>query len=107
MAIAADQRRWGRIDLARRTADRMLALTRLLIQRSPDDPSAHLLLADAYQQINKNAWQVNDRAAILHNLELAIAANQRALVLDPNSELAHHAMDRRQRRLKDLLGWQP
>ena len=101
--MASDQRRWGRLDLAGRTADRILALTQVLVERTPDDPHAHLLLADAYQQINKNAWQSNDRAAVVSNLERAIAATQRALVIDPSSEVAWHAIDRRRRKLKGLL----
>ena len=101
--MASDQRRWGRLDLAGRTADRILALTQVLVERTPDDPHAHLLLADAYQQINKNAWQSNDRAAMVSNLERAIAATQRSLVIDPSSEVAWHAIDRRRRKLKGLL----
>ncbi len=102
-ATASDQRRWGRLDLAARTADRMLALARLLVERNPENADSHLLLADAYQQVNKNAWQTGDRAAIVPYLERAIAENRLALILDPDSEDARHAMDRRQRRLKDLL----
>ena len=74
-----------------------------LVERNPENPDSHLLLADAYQQVNKNAWQTGDRATIVPYLERAIAENQRALILDPDSPDARHAMDRRRRRLKDLL----
>jgi tetratricopeptide (TPR) repeat protein len=104
---ASDQRRWDQLDLAGRTADRMLALARLLVERHPENPDSHLVLADAYQQLNKNAWQRGDRAAIVPYLERAIAENRRALILDPNSEDARYAMERRQRRLKDLLAPEP
>ncbi len=102
-ATAAYQRRTGKLDDARRVAVGMYSFSLSLVERHPDQPAAHLALGEAYSQLCKNAWQVHDRVTIERNLRLAVDATQRALVLDPNNEIARHAMDLRQSRLKDLL----
>jgi hypothetical protein len=81
----------------------MLALGQLLVTRHPRQPAAHLALSEAYIQINKNAWQVYDWAAIDRNLRLSLDAALQAQVLDPDSELARFKVDGLQRRLKDLV----
>jgi hypothetical protein len=108
--IASEERRGDCLDQARRTADRMVALAGLLVQRHPDNPAAHLLLADAYEQVKKNAWeqykkngwQVKDRNAVEQNSRLAIAENRRAVDLAPYDEVAHHELEHRLRKLEDL-----
>lgn len=99
---ASELRRIGRLEEARRVADRLLAFGRLLVERYPERPAAYLVLGEAHMQLDKNAWQTGDRAAVERNLELAIEATQQALALDPNHELARFHLDRRRRRLKDL-----
>jgi tetratricopeptide (TPR) repeat protein len=101
--MAAEQRHCGQLGEARRTADRMLALGRLLVERHASHPTAHLALSEAYIQINKNAWQIEDRVAIERNLRLSLDAALQAQVLDPNNEHARFKVDGLQRRLKDLL----
>ena len=100
--LAALHRRTGALDEASRVAERMLALGRLLVEHNPNRPMAHIGLSEAYIQINKNAWQTHDRAAIGKNLRLSLDAALRALVLDPNNEIARYFVEHRQRRLNDL-----
>jgi tetratricopeptide (TPR) repeat protein len=101
--LATGQRHGDRLDDARRTADRMLALGRLLVARHPQQSAAHLALSQAYMQLYKNAWRTDNRAAVERNLRLSLDAALQSQVLDPNSELAHAAVEQRQRRLKGLL----
>jgi hypothetical protein len=101
--MAGERRNCGRLDEARRTADRMLAFARLLVERHPDRSSAHLALCDAYTQLYKNAWRVPDRAAVERHMRLALDAALQAQLLDANNRLVRHKVDGLQRRLKDLL----
>jgi tetratricopeptide (TPR) repeat protein len=101
--VAAEHRRCGRLEEAVRTADRILALARLLVQRHPDQPSTHLALSEAYNQFHKNAWRTVDRCAIEQNLTRSLDAARHATVLNPNDEVARYVVDQRLRRLKDLL----
>ncbi len=101
--VTTQLRHRGKLDEARRTADRLVAFERLIVSRHPNLSWAHLALANAYEQVNKNAWWTHDRAAIERSLRLAIEETQRALVLDPQNEVARLAMDRRQSKLQGLL----
>jgi hypothetical protein len=102
--LAAARRRCNRLDPARRIVDRLSALAELLVKRNPDDASAYLVLADAYEQQSKNAWRPTpDRTAIERNLWQSIAMNRRALELAPHEEVARHELQRRERKLDDLL----
>ena len=103
LTAAAEYRHSNKLDEARRKADQMLALARLLVARFPNEPAAHLALGETYMQFSKNAWQIHDRAAIERNLRLAIDATQHALNLDPKHALARVLMEQRQQRLKNLL----
>ena len=87
IVAAGDHRKVHRLDLAGRTADRMLALARLVVERNPSDPVAHLVLADAYDQFSKNARPVNDRPTVEDNLRRAVDENQRALEIAPDNEI--------------------
>lgn len=101
--MAAEQRHSNKLDEAGRTAARMLALARLLVERHPNQPHAHVALSQAYSQIYKNAWRVEDREAVERNLRLALEAAQRAQALHPDNGLALTQVTRLQRGLKDLL----
>src|SRR5262249_8157046 len=81
-AMAAERRHGGRLDEARRTADRMLALARLLVERHPDRCSAHLALCEAHTNLYKNAWRVPDRVAVERHMRLALDAALQAQLLD-------------------------
>ena len=96
------RRRLGRIDDARRYADRMLAFGRLLVARHPDRPAAHLALSAAFKQVAKNAWHPFDRPVVERNWRLAIHEARRALVLDPRDARAGKEVADLQKRL-DLL----
>jgi tetratricopeptide (TPR) repeat protein len=96
------QRRLVHLDEARRFADRMHALARLLVVRTPARSAAHLALSESFKQMAKNAWKTNDRAAIERNWELAIDAARRALVLDPQDARAASEVADLQKRLDKL-----
>jgi hypothetical protein len=60
-------------------------------------------MADSCDQLAKNAWRVDDRAAVELALRRAIEANRHALDLTPYDEFARHQLERRHRKLDDLL----
>ena len=66
-ARAVVERRTGKLNDARQTADRIHALAKLIVARYPDQPAAHLCLAEAYSQRAKNAWRPLDRGAVERN----------------------------------------
>jgi hypothetical protein len=101
------QRRLGRIDDARRLADRMHAFARFLIARNPGQPVAHLALSTAFTQMAKNAWKIDDRAAVERNWRLALEEARRALVLDPQDARAANEVADLQKRLDLLLASKP
>jgi eukaryotic-like serine/threonine-protein kinase len=94
--------RTGRFELAGSIAVRMLALATYVVERHTDEPAAHLALSHAFVQIYKNAWQIDDEAAIEANLRFALYEAQQALMLDSTSEIAHHAVYSLRRRLAEL-----
>ena len=100
---AAEQRRSGHLDEARRITDRIHAFARLLLARYPDQTAAHLALCVAFQQRTKNAWRTNDRADIERNWRLALSEARQALILDPQNDQARYQVTDLERRLKDLL----
>ncbi len=61
------------------------------------------MLADAYDQVKKNAWRVEDRATIERNLRLSIDENKHALDLAPYDEIARNEMERHRRQLDEFL----
>ena len=100
--VAAEQRHAVRLGEAWQTVDRNLAVGRLLVTRYPNQPLAHLALAEAYVQAYKNAWHPMDRVAIEKNLELALDAALQALALDPGLELSMYQVNSIQRKLRGL-----
>jgi tetratricopeptide (TPR) repeat protein len=100
--MAAERRRSGHLDDARRSADRMLAVARFLVARYPDQTGAHLALSEAYVQLHKNAWRSEDRAAVLRYLRLSIDAAKQALVLDPDNAIARNRSVDLRRRLDKM-----
>jgi serine/threonine protein kinase len=102
--IAIDSRLRGshEVDRAQRLAARMLALADHLVKVRPQEPASHLARSIAYAQIYKNAYEAKDHNAIEPNLRAAHDAAQEALLLDPASDRARHAVDDLGRRLADL-----
>ena len=100
---ASSERHTGKLVDARRTADRMHALAKLMVARYPDQPAAHLALDRAFVQRAKNAWQIDDRAAVERSWRLAIDEACQALRLDPQDARARYEVTDLQRRLDDLL----
>jgi hypothetical protein len=100
---AAGERHAGRLDQARRIADRLHAFARQLVARYPDQAMAHWALSWAYIEIHKNAWQTKDWAAIEKYLKLGVDAARHALVLDPDNALLRRHLADYQQRLDNLL----
>jgi hypothetical protein len=94
--------RWTIPEEARRTADKMLALGKDLVERHSDQPMAHLVLSEAYFQLSKNAWRIEDRATVRLTLRRSLDSALRARSLDPESKDARHLAGILQRRLDDL-----
>jgi hypothetical protein len=101
--IASRQRQSGRLDDARHTADRIHAFANQLRNRYPDQSYAHLALGEAFSQLQKNAWKMEDRASVESNLKLALEAAERALALDPKNEKARIEAEHRRGKLRDLM----
>jgi serine/threonine protein kinase len=101
--MASSERHTAKLDDARRTVDRIHALAHLMVARYPDQPNAHLSLCEAFVQRAKNAWQLDDRAAVERNWKLAIDEASQALRLNPQNARAGHLATDLQRRLNDLL----
>ena len=53
--IAAEQRRSNKLEQAKLTVNRIVALGHLLVERHSDQPSSHLGLSEAYFHVSKNA----------------------------------------------------
>jgi tRNA A-37 threonylcarbamoyl transferase component Bud32/tetratricopeptide (TPR) repeat protein len=88
---AAEHRRLGRLDDARATAARLLALGRQLVREYPNSESSHRVLSEAYSQIRKNAFRTGDDQLVEEATVQAIVAARRALDLDPdNLETLRH-----------------
>jgi hypothetical protein len=82
--VAVEQRKLGRLDDARATAARLMALARQLVRQYPDSALSYRVLSEAHNQIKKNAFQTGDDHLIEEALVQAVAAAQRALALDPD-----------------------
>ena len=79
------QRNARRLDEARQTAACLSAFARKLVRRDPREPGFHLLLAQAFEQESKNAWQVFDYTAIKDALRKALGEARIGLRLDPRN----------------------
>jgi tetratricopeptide (TPR) repeat protein len=89
--LAVEQRRLGRLDDARATAARLMALARRLVREYPDGALAYRVLSEAHNQIKKNALQTGDDHLVEESLVQAVEAAQRSLALDPDcNETRHH-----------------
>jgi tetratricopeptide (TPR) repeat protein len=88
---ATAQRKLGRLDDARATAARLMALARRLVREYPDSALSYRLLSEAHNHIKKNAFQTGDNKLVEEALVQAVEAAQRALILDPdNIETRRH-----------------
>jgi serine/threonine protein kinase/tetratricopeptide (TPR) repeat protein len=102
---AASQRRGGRLGLeeAKLTSAFLMELARRLVARYPNQAAAHWVLGHAYNQMHKNAWKTDDRAAVERYLKLAVDAAHRAAVLDPDNAVVRYHLTDWQERLRNLL----
>jgi serine/threonine protein kinase len=97
------QRRLGRTDGAQRSTRRMHAFARLLVERYPTQPAAHMALCASFTQMAKNSWTPYDRRAIRRNWTLAVEQARRALVLDPQDAWAGAQVADLRKRLDQFL----
>jgi hypothetical protein len=98
----SEQRQAGLLDDARRTAARFSAFANRLLKRDPDDAVFHLLLAMSFAQESKNAWQLEDHAAIKRALQKALGEARTALRLDPRNRSARSTLAGLQEKLVGL-----
>jgi hypothetical protein len=96
------RRRHKELDRACAIAGRFLALAEGLVERYPDHAFSHMTLCQAYVQMAKNAWAIEDRAEVERDWERAVAEAQRASRIDPAYPFARHEVEDLQRRLDDL-----
>ena len=100
---AAAQRKKGKLQEAKKSAERVFAYAHLLVARIPDRSASHLAMSDAYSQICKNAWRDDDRVRVERNLKLALDEARRALSLDPTNARAVRCVPEYERRLRELV----
>ncbi len=100
--LAATFRRLDDADRAGSISHRLLALANRLVAEYPDGSYSYVVQSLAYVQLYKNAWQVDDLVAVKANMSLALAAAERALVLDNTSEHADQLAHSLRRRLAAL-----
>jgi len=81
---AMKQRKLGRLDDARATAARLMALARRLVREYPASALSYRVLSEAHNQVKKNAFQTGDDHLVDAALVQAVAAAQRAVALDPD-----------------------
>ena len=79
----AELRRLGRLDGARSTAARLMAVAQRLVRDYPKDGHAYRVLSEAFNQIRKNEFHNNDDRLMMESLVQAIAAARRALTIEP------------------------
>ena len=91
VARAGKQRSLGRIDDARATAPRLMAIARRGVRDYPDSASSHAALSLAYNQIKKNAYRDEDFQLVEKAIAESIEAARRAIALDPDDlEMRRH-----------------
>jgi hypothetical protein len=80
------QRSEGRLADARQTALFFLSFGKLLVREKSSEGVYHMILAKAYEQQAKNAWKIDDLAAIESSLRAALAEAYSALTLAPDDD---------------------
>jgi tetratricopeptide (TPR) repeat protein len=104
---AAEQRRAGHLDDARRTSACLSAFAKTLVRRDPDEAAFHLIRSAALQQESKNAWPVEDYATIEDALRKALGEACTALRLDPQDAEARRCVAGLQEKLFGLASERP
>jgi hypothetical protein len=88
---ASVERRLGRLDDARATVARLMALARRLVREYPDNANSYCVLSYGYNEIKKNAIRTRDDKLVLGSLVQSVECAQRALALEPDrSETRRH-----------------
>ena len=81
-----EMRRLGRLDDARATVARLMAIARRLVREYPDSAYSYRALSDAHNQVKKNAFETGDDQLVEESLVHAIEAAQQALALGPDPD---------------------
>ncbi len=90
---ASGHRKHGRIDDARLTAARLLAIARQLVGEYPNSASSYRVLSEAYNQIRKNAFRTDDDQLLEEATVQAVETAQRAVALAPDNPEARLHLD--------------
>ncbi|WP_165250911.1 serine/threonine-protein kinase [Paludisphaera soli] len=84
---AAEARRAGRVDEARRTTAWLDALARAVTARDPASVEARMMLSRALEQQAKDGWAADDREAVERSLRAALTEAAAAFDLAPDDEV--------------------
>ncbi len=99
---ATTERREGRADLARRTAECFLALAEQVAEAHPESVSARFGLCEATLQMAKNAWEVDIHADVRRWLNRSLEAAHDAQRLAPAHPRVEYYVNDRAARLVAL-----
>jgi hypothetical protein len=88
-------------------ARRLHALALDLVSEGPDRSATHLALSEAFRQLAKDAWEVNDRNAVERNWNQALDEARRAWSCDPHDVRARDEVTVLERKLGDLGASKP
>jgi hypothetical protein len=100
--IATSLRRMKDINRVRHMTEHVLALGKHMVAKHPGEPASHLVLSQAYAWFAKNGYMTEDHANIEPNLQLALDAARRALILDPENEFAQRTVSSLQRKFAGI-----
>jgi len=99
---AAHQRHVGKLGVAHRIADRLLALADRLARSYPDQAAAYMLLSEGYVQKAKNAYREDEAPVIKRWEQKALDAAAQAAILEPDKDEARNLVKDRRARLNKL-----
>ena len=100
--IASEQRRRGRLNDTRVTAQRLMAIARRLVREYPESALSYRVLCEAHDQIKKIAFDTHDDPLRDQALALAVEAAQRSLDLDPDRLETQHCVEKLTKQLASI-----
>jgi hypothetical protein len=98
----SEERRAGKLEKARRMAQRLHDLASHLVSEGPDRSAAHLALSEAFRQMAKDSWEVNDLTAVQRNWQRALDEARQAWSCDPRDVRARDEVTHLEQKLAEL-----